>query len=169
MRTLGLFVAALLGLLLLGNGLTMLFSPKTWFNLPSYLGLRGSIRRDTLSRFEGRLGIRTMGFLITSAFVTIILSLWKGPMSSGALRPAENARIYEGLCVATCLVVGGHGLAMLIRPGWWVDRYLRSRLGDSQNMELARSRKAIEVVARILSLLVIGPAFYFAFECIAKL
>jgi hypothetical protein len=58
---------------------------------------------------------------------------------------------------------------MLIRPGWWVDRYLRSRLGDSQNMELARSRKAIEVVARILSLLVIGPAFYFAFECIAKL
>jgi len=93
MRTLGLFVAALLGLLLLGNGLTMLFSPKTWFNLPSYLGFRGSIRRDTLSRFEGRLGIRTMGFLITSAFVTIILSLWKGPMSSGALQPAENARI----------------------------------------------------------------------------
>jgi hypothetical protein len=170
MRMFGLAILALMGLLMLVNALIMLFSPKAWFDLPPYISLRGSFRRERLSSFQGRLGIRLLGFVMTSVLISIMVNILRGPTSAGPSPPTEISRIvYEAVCLATCLAVGGCGLIMLFRPRWWVDKYILHQLTSSQSVEFDRSRAAIEVAIRILSLVVIGPAVYFAFKCVASL
>src|SRR5688572_30908771 len=51
---------AALGLLLF-NIITMVVSPRFWFDLPHYLAFRGTIRRSLLATWHGQLQIRAMG------------------------------------------------------------------------------------------------------------
>jgi hypothetical protein len=53
----------------------MLFSPRLWFNLPPYLAFRGSLRKEMLSSWSGRLRVRALGFMLVTLLTFTILSI----------------------------------------------------------------------------------------------
>lgn len=64
MRLVGIIVAATFVVLIFFTGLVMLVSPRRWFELPSYLAFRGTIRESMLETRAGRLQIRVLGLLL---------------------------------------------------------------------------------------------------------
>jgi len=162
-------VCASMGLgLMLVNGLIMIFAPKTWFDLPPYIGLRGSFRRDKLASVQGRFTIRLLGFAMISVLATIVVNILKRSTSSISARTDISRTAYEAVCLAACVAVGGCGLVMLFRPKWWIDKYIRSRLTNSQSMELDRLQAVMKAAVRVLSLVLIGAAAYLALRCVAS-
>ena len=158
-------VLTVLGLAFL-NGVVMLLSPETWFRMPEYLALRGTLRRDRLTSSGGDLGIRAFGFIVTVVVLSMLAGIVgggvspAGPASTRAIAPGRGP-IYTGLCLTTCVAVGSCGLIMLVRPKRWVARFVLSRQPPEKS-----PTAALELVVRLLSLLLILPAFYFAWECL---
>jgi hypothetical protein len=84
---LGLAAAGMLSLALF-NGLIMLFSPSKWFDLPSYLAFRGTLRRDQYLRTKsGILQIRFLGFMFAAFVIWMIAGLFDFHFSAISWNP----------------------------------------------------------------------------------
>lgn len=68
------------------------------------------------------------------------------------------------LCLATCLGVGGYGLVMLLRPGWWVRKFVAPYTTGWEP-----HKKILEMAIRLMSpLFILFPA-YVAWKYLASL
>jgi hypothetical protein len=164
-RTVGLLFAALCALVVFASGLFMLFSPKKWFDLPPYIGFHGTLRRDRLLTFSGRLGIRVLGFVYVSALLSITISLL--PIRSDYILfsgTTISPSIGYGTSLATCIAVGGFGILLLLKSRWWIETYVQPLTRHLEGHE-----SVLVIVARILSVLLIVPAACLGWECLTLL
>lgn len=165
-QTLGVVAIALVLGTLFFNGLIMLISPTWWFKLPSHVAFRGSLReRDYLPKVTGRLHIRTLG-LVFVGFTVYLFSRLLGvsPHFLPAIGSQADALILRSgrwLCFMTCLAVIGCGFTMLLKPKWWVMKYMRTGETDE-------GRQAVlERIVRIVSLPIFAVGGYFLYQCVA--
>jgi hypothetical protein len=161
-QTIGLLVIPLLLGVGFFNGVVMLVSPARWFTLPPYIALRGSLREEDYAATRcGRFQIRTLGLILTGGTGWMIVSFFGIPHILGFHPSGEGSfgvPINWWLCVATCVGAIGCGMAMLLKPRWWIAKYFRGVSGGIDQTTLQR-------ILRILSLPVIGIAIYFLLQC----
>lgn len=148
------------------NGLIMLISPTRWFKLPSYMAFRGGLReRDYLVKMSGRLQIRALG-LVFVGFTVYVVSDFFGvsPHFLRAIGSQAGALILRSgrwLCPMTCLAVIGCGFIMLLKPSWWVMKYMNAgQKGEGRQAPLER-------IVRIMSLPIFAVGAYFLYQCVA--
>jgi hypothetical protein len=130
-------VALFLGWLLI-DGIVMLLSPRRWFQLPGYVGLHGSMRRNMLTTLSGRLRIRLLGLAAAAAaiyFGAVVLgkgATGKPPLAS--LFASYDARhiLLVALGISTGLGVAAYGFAWLVGPRWYLDRCWRPRAPETR-------------------------------------
>jgi hypothetical protein len=166
-QTFGVIAAFFLLVFFFGNGLIMLISPARWFKLPSYLSGRGSLReRDYMGKPSGRLQIRLLGLMLLGTMVYVVCDLLGINLQFlhvvGSKADALILRSRQWPCVATCLAVIGCGLVMLLRPKWWVMKYMSA--GEAEETRKA----ALEKIARIMSVPIFAIGAYFLYHCIAS-
>lgn len=171
-KGLGIACIVLLAGVLLFNGIIMLISPERWFALPSWLSLRGSVHRRKLSSRWGRLEIRALGFVFL-AFLGIVTGVaLNGPHSSGATimrwltwHPSNRA---AELVLLMIPIVAGFvaGVLMLLKPAWWIERFLRPQLDELKDSDRFRGvgdvQKPLIVAIRLLSIIPLAASFWFA-------
>jgi hypothetical protein len=153
------FILIFLGLMLV-NGMVMLLSPATWLRMPSYLAFHGTFRRN-----HPPIEIRALGFLLATGVLTMIVAVFRGSHLPELTSVGVGFPIYTGVCLTTCLAVGSCGMIMLLRPRWWIQKYIAGRSVPRRETNAI----AMESAVRLLSLLLITPAAYFAWECLAAL
>jgi hypothetical protein len=164
-QTLGFIVVVLLLTAFLSNGLIMLISPARWFRLPSYVAFRGSLReRDYMSKLSGRLQIRALGFVFVS-FVLYVVSGLLGFIPHflsliGSKVDAPIVRSERWLCFMISLAVVGCGFVMLLKPKWWVMKYMSTGETDEDRQTL------LERVVRFMSVPILAVGAYFLYHCI---
>jgi hypothetical protein len=164
-QTLGVVAAALLQGAFFCNGLIMLISPPWWFKLPSYVAFRGSLReRDYVGRVSGRLQIRALGLVFVGFTVYVVSGLFGvSPHFLGAIGSQADALILRSgrwLCFMICLAVIGGGFIMLLKPRWWVMKYMGGETDEGREALLER-------VVRIISMPILAVGAYFLYQCIA--
>ena len=161
-QTIGLLVIPLLLGLVFFNGIIMLVSPARWFTLPRYVAFRGALHpsKYTATR-AGRLQIRALGLILVGATAWMIASFFGITyrlQTSGA--GSVGVPVNWWLCVATCIGAIGCGIAMLLKPRWWIAKYFRDQSGEGNQIVLERA-------LRLLSLPFIGIGIYFLLQCVA--
>jgi len=166
-QTLGVVTAVLLLGAFFSNGLIMLVSPSRWFKLPSYIAFRGSLReRNYLATSGGRLQIRALGLVLISVTVYVVSGLFgisppRFLRTIGLKADALILRSGRWLCLMTCLAVIGCGLIMLLKPRWWVMKYMSAGEVDEGRQAL------LERIVRVVSLPMFAVGAYFLYLCIA--
>lgn len=162
-QTIGLLLIPLLLGLVLFNGIVMLVSPAWWFTLPRYIAFRGALHQSKyVATRAGRFQIRGLGLILASATAWMIASFFGIPYASRTSGAGSvGVPIDWWLCVATCIGAIGCGIAMLLKPRWWIAKYFRGGSGGERN------QIALERVLRILSLPCIGIGVYFLLRCVA--
>ena len=71
-RDFGIGMALLAAVLAFVNGLYMLISPKSWFNLPDWLGGKGTLTREKYTRGLGALQVRVLGAAILGSIAWVV-------------------------------------------------------------------------------------------------
>ena len=66
-------------LAILTSSLYMLISPRVWFELPSWIGLQGAVRRETLKERWGSIRIRILGAIFLLGICYMVISTFRGP------------------------------------------------------------------------------------------
>jgi hypothetical protein len=151
---------------LFSNGLIMLISPARWFKLPSYVAFRGSLReRDYLGKVSGRFQIRATGLAIVGVTIYLV-SEWFGfnlhfLRAIGSQSNALILRSGRWVCLVTCLAVIGCGFVMLLKPKWWVVKYMSAGETEEDRTIL------LERIVRIMSLPIFVVGAYFLYQCAA--
>ena len=165
-QTLGVVAAALVLTTVFSNGLIMLISPAWWFELPSYIAFRGTLReRDYMRKLSGRLQIRFLG-LVFVGFVVYVVSglLGFSPNSLHAIGFTADVLVLRSgrwFCVMTSLAAIGCGFIMLLKAKWWVMKYRGTgEIDEFRQLLLERS-------VRIMSLPIFAVGAYFLYHCIA--
>jgi hypothetical protein len=165
-QTLGVIAAVLVLTAFFSNGLIMLISPAWWFKLPSYVAFRGSLReRDYMRKLSGQLQIRVLG-LVFVGFVSYVVSGLLGVSPHFLHAVGSNADVLilrsgRWLCVATSLAAVGCGFIMLLKPKWWVMKYMSTGETDEVRQLL------LERIARIMSLPIFVLGAFFLYHCVA--
>ena len=158
------------------DGLVMLVSPRRWFDLPSWLGCHGSMRRTMLSTWGGRFQIRTLGLILTVVVVymaaSALLSLHRtGGEPAPRVGAGGSSVVYFVFCGATCAGIVGTGLAVLLKPAWclrkWGPVRLPERLLSEPGLADAQRRAADPFLpaARVFGLVEIAVGLYVAWSC----
>jgi hypothetical protein len=164
-QTLGIVSAVLLLGAFFTNGLIMLISPAWWFKLPSYVAFRGTLReRDYLGKVSGRLQIRALGLVFVGFSAYVVSGLFGVSPFLRALGSQADASILRSgrwLCFMICLAVIGCGFIMLLKPKWWVMKYMNAGETDEGYGAL------LERIVRIMSLPIFAVGAYFLYHCIA--
>lgn len=162
-QTIGLLVIPLLLGLVFFNGVVMLVSPARWFTLPRYMAFRGALHQsDYTATRAGRFQIRILGLILAGATAWMIASFFGityGSQTSDA--GPVGVPVDWWLCVATCIGAIGCGIAMLLKPRWWIAKYFRGGGGAEEN------QIGLERALRIMSLPFIGIGVYFLLQCVA--
>lgn len=78
MRTLGWIVTFIFALVWLTNSCVMLFSPRTWFRLPSWIGLRGSLTEADYGSGWGAVQVRLLGAICLGGFAWVLYDILFG-------------------------------------------------------------------------------------------
>src|ERR1035438_6661640 len=117
MRAIGLLLAAAMVGLLLFNGIVMLLSPSRWFDLPSYLAFRGTLRKDRLATSGGAFGVRALGLAIVVAISQATVEFITSADPSGRTSGTPMGLIYIVACLLTCTAVSPWGLLIIVKPG----------------------------------------------------
>lgn len=103
--------------------------------------------------------------MCTVAVFSILTNTWpiRLPETTRVIGPGRwNEPFQQVLCLATCLGGGGFGMIMLLRPEWWVRKFVaRDAVGWEPH------KRILECAIRLLSVLLIAPAAYFALKCLA--
>ena len=164
-QTLGVIAAVLLLAAFFSNGLIMLISPAWWFKLPSYVAFRGRLReRDYMRKLSEQLQIRALGFVFVGFVVYVVSGLLGVSPHLHAISSKGDALLLhsEGwLCVMTSLAVIGCGFIMLLKPKWWVMKYMSTGETDEVHQLL------LERIVRIMSLPIFAVGAHFLYHCIA--
>jgi|HubBroStandDraft_6_1064221.scaffolds.fasta_scaffold696752_2 hypothetical protein len=66
-------------LTILTSSLYMLISPRAWFDLPSWIGLHGAVRRKMLKDRWGVMQIRMMGAIFLVGIGYMVIAIFRGP------------------------------------------------------------------------------------------
>lgn len=147
MKTIMQFVAlAMLGGLLF-NVITMVVSPRFWFDLPPYLSFRGTMRRSLLATWHGQLQIRALGFLgvlfagpIVRDIVRTVLWSVRGdrPLQQQVGETLTDGRtgivsiVSPIMAVITTAALVGYGAMMVFWPNKYFDKYFDKYLEGSR-------------------------------------
>ena len=155
-------VVVFLGIMLF-NGVIMLMSPSVWFRLPRFVSFRGTLWRDLRPRAQ--VEIRAIGLLLATVVVSMLVSIIRKvpPPPPMGTPVGERGFVYTALCLAVCISVGTCGILMLLRPRWWIEKYFTQRGATWQR------GRTFELTVRLLSLLLVVPAIYFALSCLGVL
>jgi hypothetical protein len=76
MKILGWIIVGLVGLLMMVNGIFMLLSPQRWFQLPPWLGSKGTVTEQKYSDGWGAVQIRFVGAVLIGAVVWVIYDMF---------------------------------------------------------------------------------------------
>ena len=68
----------------------MLFWPRRWFELPGYIGLHGSMRKEMLSRLVRRLQVRSVGLVLVTFVSFVLVSITTHPRGYRAEIPTNE-------------------------------------------------------------------------------
>ena len=168
-QILGISAAVLVLGLVLFNGLAMLASPRRWFDMPDYLALRGSIRRDSLSTWLGRLQVRMLGLIVVAFIVFVITSVLThgrgaaGQPPGGHNEPDVHHTLSLAYLALACIGAGVWGTMLLVRPRWYaeryVEKYVRPRVAPV-GKETGDSQTLLVRVAQISGILLLGISAY---------
>jgi hypothetical protein len=73
------FIGGAYGMLILPiSSLYMLISPKAWFDLPSWIGLHGALRRTMVKDRWGSIQIRMLGAIFLLG-ICYVIATFRGP------------------------------------------------------------------------------------------
>ena len=108
------FVVVFLGYML-AIGVVMLFWPEAWFRLPYGLALRGGLRRESTSNLH----VRMLGLVFTSAILWVAQAI-----VLHEVEPQIAGRVRAILGAAICAGTVGCGFSMLLRPRFWLERFV---------------------------------------------
>jgi hypothetical protein len=140
------------------NGIVMVISPSRWFKLPRSIALRGTLREKEYLRTHARsFEIRVFGLLLAGVSIWIVggvLGLFRSDGTGLTLSPSMS----WWLCLVTCVGTIACGIIMLLRPDWWVAKYLRT--DSTQNVEAK-----LQIAVRILGAPCILVGIYFLLQC----
>jgi hypothetical protein len=167
-QIIGIGIAVAFMVLMIVNALVMLVSPTRWFDLPPYVGFHGTLRRSRISTFGGRLEIRALGLILVILLGWMMFGLLKSIFISfpSDTLAARSGFGYLTICLVTCLAASVCGVRMLLTPGWWLDRYVRPGIPESQTASASASWRALEATLRVLGAVILGMALYFAYRCL---
>jgi hypothetical protein len=159
---LGEIVGTLVVLVVLGvvflNGLVMIISPSRWFKLPRSIALRGTLREHQYLRTHtGKLQIRVLGVLLAGVSIWMVGAFF-GIFHSSGPGPTLTPSMSWWLCLVTCVWAIACGVIMLLRPDWWVERFLRT--DSTQSVE-----PKLQIAVRILGAPCIVVGIYFLLQC----
>jgi hypothetical protein len=159
-------ILLLVGLMLF-NGLVMLVSPRRWFDLPTYVALRGSMRRSMLASLGGRFQVRVLGLMLVAFVVYAVISFFAYPDGTGAGLPSQPARsgrlgvMYLLVCLVTCAGAFALGLVMLFNPSWCLDKW-----PPAPSEALPDVRAPLIRAIRILAVIPLAVGSYMGWSCI---
>ncbi len=163
-----LVVHAILGLVLVNSALMVLW-PSKWLRLPPYIGFQGIFLRKRPSPDGWYVEIRLLGCLVFGIVSWMLVGILGGEESVSNMTllfafPGGSHAVRTIACLVTCVGALACGGLMLFRPKWWFDRYLKLR-----NNDWPQGHSVPLVSIRLLSLLIIVPAVYLAFNCLTAL
>jgi hypothetical protein len=165
MGGLGIVAAAVMLTLLLFNGLAMLVSPSWWFDLPSYLAFRGSLRREAIHTLSGQLQVRILGFIF-STFVVYAASMLLGgespPNRDGTSNNGGSATVALAVGLVASIAGVVLGSIMALRPTWYFEHMLRPKLPERRSDSAAWWVWPI----RILGIIPLFAGSYMAWICV---
>jgi len=75
LRTFGLCIAIVVGVIMIVNAVFMLASPRTWFRLPGWLRTQGSLIEDKYASGWGAVQIRLTGAVVLAAIAWVLYDM----------------------------------------------------------------------------------------------
>ena len=134
--------------------------------MPPYVAFRGSMReRDYLGKVSGRFQIRATGLVFVGVTIYLV-GEWFGfsPHFLRAIGSQSDALILRPgrwVCFMTSLAVIGCGFIMLLKPKWWVMKYMSAGETEESHQTL------LERIVRIMGLPIFVVGAYFLYQCVA--
>jgi hypothetical protein len=125
----GIIIIAVALCYILFIGLTMLISPRRWFDLPRYIGLHGSMRRHMLSTWGGRLQVRLLGLALVTFVTYVLISISTRP-TVGQLGVSREEHFMAPIFLLVLRLLPGIGLIMIgtymvVKPLGYLETFNR--------------------------------------------
>jgi hypothetical protein len=122
-------------------------------------------RTRLLGKVSGQLQIRALGLVFVGFTVYVVSGLFGvSPHFLRAIGSQADALILRSgrwLCFMTSLAAIGCGFIMLLKPKWWVMKYMSAGETDESRQAL------LERIVRIMSVPICAIGAYFLYQCIA--
>ncbi|MCW5977834.1 MAG: hypothetical protein KIT09_07135 [Bryobacteraceae bacterium] len=155
-QTIGVTAILLLLGLLLFNGIVMLLSPSTWLLLPTFISFPGRLRRKSLDARGMSLQIRILGVTQTGVIGYVAFRVLADVLVTLVRDLPKSDVTYTALLMTSAFAAGAAALVMLLRPRWWIEKYIAYR-SPYWN---ATSKRVLTFATRLISLVVLVPAVY---------